>query len=257
MAVVIANPNNSVVAAGEAQVQVQQALDVPTALTQQFIHKLRARQADRKGIEEASGLFRAIRFEDYEESCSARLMQFEHTKSDDVIEKLCSSNGWDQHTSEDLKFAAALLDEDRKAETWIKFQKGQDGEFYVHFVALKRMGDKVHMGLARHYVKFKLSPFAKDPESERRHGRFFYNWWENVDKQRPSAAYPAQGESRGDGGCGDGEQRGLSLHEMAMLENYFLLKSMIKFTETFPIHANRLPDEDRQYLTMGPSDGGM
>lgn len=103
------------------------------------------------------------------------------------------------------------------------------------------------MGLARHYVKFKLSPFAKDPDSERRHGHFFYAWYENVDKH-------PQGSSNGGDPSSNGEQRGLSLREMEMLENYFLLKAMIKFTETFPVNSNHLPSEDRQYLTMGPSD---
>jgi len=243
MAVVVAN-SNAMVASGEPHVQ---PLDVATALTQQFIHKLRSRNADRQAIEEADHLFRAIRFEDYEESCSARMMQFEQSRADEVIERFCSSNGWNEQTSEDLKFAAALLDEDRKAETWIKFQKGKDGEFYVHFVALRRQGEKVHMGLARHHVKFTLSPFAKDPESERRHGHFFYDWYENVDKHAP-------GSAPGDDASSNGQQRGLSLHEMEMLENYFLLKAMVKFTETFPVNANRLPDQDRQYLTMGPSD---
>jgi len=241
MAVVVAN-SNAVVASGEPHVQ---PLDVATALTQQFIHKLRSRNADKKAIEEADHLFRGIRFEDYEESCSARMMQFELSRADEVIERFCSSNGWNEQTSEDLKFAAALLDEDRKAETWIKFQKGKDGEFYVHFVALRRMGEKVHMGLARHHVKFTLSPFAKDEESERRHGHFFHEWWENVDKH-PQGYNGAE--------TANGAQRGLSLREMEMLENYFLLKSMVKFTETFPVNSNRLPEEDRQYLTMGPSD---
>lgn len=136
MAVVVAN-SNAVVASGEPHVQ---PLDVATALTQQFIHKLRSRNADPQAIEEADHLFRGIRFEDYEESCSARMMQFDVSRADEVIEKFCSSNGWNEQTSEDLKFAAALLDEDRKAETWIKFQKGKDGEFYVHFVALRRAG---------------------------------------------------------------------------------------------------------------------
>jgi len=242
MAVVVAN-SNAVVASGEPHVQ---PLDVATALTQQFIHKLRSRNADKKAIEEADHLFRGIRFEDYEESCSARMMQFELSRADEVIERFCSSNGWNEQTSEDLKFAAALLDEDRKAETWIKFQKGKDGEFYVHFVALRRMGEKVHMGLARHHVKFTLSPFAKDEESERRHGHFFHEWWENVDKHPQGYANGAE--------TANGAQRGLSLREMEMLENYFLLKSMVKFTETFPVNSNRLPEEDRQYLTMGPSD---
>jgi len=243
MALVVAS-SNAVVASGEPQVQ---PLDVATSLTQQFIHKLRSRNADRKGIEEADRLFRQIRFEDYEESSSARLMQFDQARADEVIERFCSSNGWSEQMSEDLKFAAALLDEDRKAETWIKFQKGNDGEFYVHFVALRRMGEKVHMGLARHHVKFKLSPFAKDADSERRQGHFFHDWYENVDKHAPQS-----------NGANDhflnGAQEGLSLREMEMLENYFLIKSMIKFTETFPVNSNRLPDEDRQYLAMGHSD---
>jgi len=245
MALVVAS-TNAVVAAGEPQIQ---PLDVATSLTQQFIHKLRSRHADRNQIDEADRLFRQIRFEDYEESSSARMMQFDQSRADDVIERFCSSNGWSEQMSEDLKFAAALLDEDRKAETWIKFQKGQDGEFYVHFVAMRRMGEKVHMGLARHHVKFKLSPFAKDADSERRQGHFFYDWYENVDKHADPTS------SNGDEDrFSNGQQDGLTLREMEMLENYFLIKSMIKFTETFPVNSNRLPDEDRQYLTMGSSD---
>jgi len=243
MAVVVAN-SNSVVPSGEPRVQ---NLDVATALTQQFIHKLRSRNADRKGIEEADHLFRGIRFEDYEESSSARMMQFDVSRAEEVIEKFCATNGWNEQTSEDLKFAAALLDEDRKAETWIKFQKGKDGEFYVHFVALRRAGEKVHMGLARHHVKFSLSPFARDQNSDRRQGHFFHDWFENVDKH-------PRGSANGAGAYSGGDQPGLTLQEMEMLENYFLLKSMVKFTETFPVNSNHLPDEDRQYLTMGPSD---
>lgn len=122
-----------------------ESMDVPTSLVHQFISKLRSRNATKNEIESAEKVFRQIRFEDYEESCVARLMQFAKANADEVIDRFCKSQNWSEDTAEGLKFAAAVLDADRSAETWIKFQKGKDGEFYVNFVAMRRIGKQLQI----------------------------------------------------------------------------------------------------------------
>lgn len=117
-----------------------ESMDVPTSLVHQFVSKLRSRNATKGELEKAEKMFRQIRFEDYEESCVARLMAFARDNADDVIDRFCKSQNWSEDTAEGLKFSAAVLDSDRSSETWIKFQKGKDGEFYVNFVAMRRVG---------------------------------------------------------------------------------------------------------------------
>lgn len=85
------------------------------------------------------------------------------------------------------------------------------------------------MGLARHHVIFKLAPFKYESGN---HEYAFYSWWKDF-------------------GSTPKEQPGLSLEDITMLENLFLTKAMRKFAEDFPANANRLPHEDRPYLTMG------
>uniref|UniRef100_A0A915HK61 Uncharacterized protein n=1 Tax=Romanomermis culicivorax TaxID=13658 RepID=A0A915HK61_ROMCU len=127
-----------------------EAMDVPTSLAYQFTSKLRARNAAKSDIEVAEKMFKEIRFEDYEESSLARLMTFQKENSDEVIEKFCKSHKFSDDTAEGLKFAAALLDSDRSAETWIKFQKGEEGEFFVNFVAMRRIEFFKHSSVAVH-----------------------------------------------------------------------------------------------------------
>lgn len=92
------------------------------------------------------------------------------------------------------------------------------------------LGEKIHMGLARHHVIFKLAPFTYEQGN---HEYAFYSWWNDVDSRTPAK-----------------EQVGLSLEEVSTLENLFLMKAMKKFTEDFPANPNRLPHEDRPFLTM-------
>lgn len=230
---------NAVVAVDEPQECFPvEMMDVPTSLAHQFVNKLKSRNAAKTEIEAAEKMFKQTRFEDYEESSLARMMAFQKSNSDEVIEKFCKAHKFNEDTAEGLKFAAALLDSDRSAETWIKFQKGEEGEFFVNFVAMRRIGDKVHMGLARHHVKFRMSPYAYESEGQ---GRGFYSWWKTFPSEQQATPRPEPPR----------EQQPLSLQEINMLENYFLLKAMKKFTEDFPANQNRLPYEDRQYLTMG------
>lgn len=237
-ALVVKAPS-SVVAAGSAH--VVESMDVPTSLAHQFINKLRARNAEKQEIEAAEKMFRQIRFEDYEERSLARLMSFAQEKSDTVIEKFCKAQGLPDDTAEGLKMAAAHLDSDRSAETWIKFQQGEEGEFFVNFLAMQRVGTQIHMGLARHHVKFRLAPFAYESKS---HEYGFYTFWQHFGGQNETY-YNRDGEGA------DKKAQSLSLEEINMLENYFLLKAMKKFTEDFPANRNHLSAEDKVYLTMG------
>lgn len=219
-----------------------ESMDVPTSLAHQFISKLRSRSATTTDLERAERLFRGIRFEDYEERCVARLMTFGKENSDEVIEKFCKSHKFTEDTAEGLKFAAAMLDTDRSAETWIKFQKGEEGEFFVNFVAMRRIGEKIHMGLARHQVKFKLAPFAYESGN---HEYEFYSWWNHFGNGNGTGKY----STAADGNTAKPQEpQSLSLEEVTLLENLFLMKAMKKFTEDFPANANRLPYEDRPYL---------
>lgn len=233
---IVPKARGDVIPAGESSTELFpfEAMDVPTSLAHQFISKLRARNAAKSDVEVAEKMFKEIRFEDYEESSLARLMTFQKENSDEVIEKFCKSHKFSDDTAEGLKFAAALLDSDRSAETWIKFQKGEEGEFFVNFVAMRRIGEKIHMGLARHHVKFRMAPYVRETGSQ---GYGFYSWWNNCGGSATPQPEPPK------------EQQPLSLQEINMLENYFLLKAMRKFTEDFPANQNRLPYEERQYLT--------
>ncbi|CDW59724.1 allograft inflammatory factor 1 [Trichuris trichiura] len=215
-----------------------QKLSVGAALVQQFVNKLRSRNASNGGIRAAEEFIRGVRFQDYEERSSCRLMQFPTNKSNEVIERFCKDNAWDEESTNDLKFSAALLDADQKSDTFIRFQKVDDGEFYVHFIALKRMGEKIFFGLARHHVKFKLAPNINVTE---KNSWAYKSWWQRMKPSRGARSDQSSAES----------STAMSEEQATLLENFFLLRALKKFAEDTPSSVHELPYEDRQFLTFG------
>uniref|UniRef100_A0A5S6Q8J9 CS domain-containing protein n=1 Tax=Trichuris muris TaxID=70415 RepID=A0A5S6Q8J9_TRIMR len=215
-----------------------QKLSVGAALVQQFVNKLRSRNASNEGIRAAEEFMKGVRFQDYEERSSSRLMQFPASKSVEVIERFCNENEWDEESTNDLKFSAALLDADQKSDSFIRFQKVGDGEFYVHFIALKRMGEKIFFGLARHHVKFKLAPDVKVTE---KNNWAYKSWWQRMKpgRDRPRDQPTANSSTS------------VSEEQATLLENFFLLRALKKFAEDTPSSVHELPYEDRQFLTFG------
>ncbi|KRY67267.1 Protein DJ-1, partial [Trichinella pseudospiralis] len=213
-------------------------MSVGARLIRQFIDKLRARDATVDRIRSAEALVRGVHFRDYEERSSCRLMQFSHTRADEVIDRFCEENGWDDSSRNDLKFSAHMLDADQKSDTFIRFQKVGESEFFVHFIALKRIEETIFFGLARHHVKFKLSPNVKVTE---RNTWIYKNWWNKMRRNKNS---PPTTEA-------EFEEETVPAEDMTLLENFFLLRALKKFAQDIPSSVNELQHEERQFLTMG------
>ncbi|KRZ76047.1 hypothetical protein T10_6472 [Trichinella papuae] len=263
-------------------------MSVGARLIRQFIDKLRARDATVDRIRSAEALVRGVHFRDYEERSSCRLMQFSHARADEVIDRFCEENGWDESSRNDLKFSAHMLDADQKSDTFIRFQKVGESEFFVHFIALKRiepefeeetvpaedmtllenfillralkkfgkdipssvnklqheerqfhiMEETIFFGLARHHVKFKLSPNVKVTE---RNTWIYKNWWNKMRRNKNSPPTPEP----------EFEEETVPAEDMTLLENFFLLRALKKFAEDIPSSVNELQHEERQFLTMG------
>ncbi|KRY26935.1 Protein DJ-1 [Trichinella spiralis] len=213
-------------------------MSVGARLIRQFIDKLRARDATVDRIRSAEALVRGVHFRDYEERSSCRLMQFSHARADEVIDRFCDENGWDESSRNDLKFSAHMLDADQKSDTFIRFQKVGESEFFVHFIALKRIEETIFFGLARHHVKFKLSPNVKVTE---RNTWIYKNWWNKMRRNRNQPPTPEP----------EFEEETVPAEDMTLLENFFLLRALKKFAEDIPSSVNELQHEERQFLTMG------
>ncbi|VDO94091.1 unnamed protein product [Soboliphyme baturini] len=181
---------------------------IGTSLLQQFVGKLKAREATPDEILKAEQILQG------------------------VITRFCEENHWDEAGENDLRFAASLLDADNKSNTFIKFQKAGESEFFVHFIAMKRIEDQIHMGFALHHVKFLLAPNIVITE---KNSWIYRSWFQHMQKPKEKTV-------------------DLSLEDIRILENYFLYRAMKKFAEDVPNNTNQLPYEDRKYLTLGSSD---